>query len=202
MPDRLPAAEREKFMASEELISLIVPVYNVENYLDRCLESLVNQTYKNLEILLIDDGSPDRSGEIAEAWQKKDGRIRLIERCDKLVYNPVRLYYYYQREGSTVRRADTRAMRDLYSMRRQRYVYAKEKYPDIEINYRRFFSECLLLSQYLDEDEQRWVREELKELWPRVKKTASAKDKLKYFFCIHMSSLYYALCRVKKRIIG
>ena len=317
-------------MVSEELISLIVPVYKVENYLDRCLESLVNQTYRDLEILLVDDGSPDSSGEIAEVWQKKDSRIRvfhkenggqssarnlglrqargkyigfvdaddfvepqfaqtlysllvknnagisaigyqevsdtilpehdafepsdteildthdairelfcpdkycdylwnklyrkelfsgigfpdgqvyedtgvlyrLIDRCEKMVWNPARLYCYYQRGNSTIRREDIRAMHDRYAMLRQRYLYVKGKYPDIEMNYRQFFSESLLLSQYLDKDEQRRNREELKELWPRVKNTVSVKDKLKYFFCIHMSRFYYGLCKAKKRIIG
>jgi len=49
-----------------ELISVIVPVYNVENYLDNCVKSIVNQTYKNLEIILIDDGSTDESDAICD----------------------------------------------------------------------------------------------------------------------------------------
>ena len=62
----------------EPLISVIVPVYKVERYLDRCLESLTGQTYHNLEILLVDDGSPDSSGEICDRWAEKDSRIRVI----------------------------------------------------------------------------------------------------------------------------
>ena len=46
------------------LVSVVVPIYNVEKYLDRCINSIVNQTYKNLEIILVDDGSPDRCPEI------------------------------------------------------------------------------------------------------------------------------------------
>ena len=61
-----------------ELISVIVPVYKVEAYLDKCISSIVNQTYRNLEILLVDDGSPDRCGAICDAWAAKDGRIRVI----------------------------------------------------------------------------------------------------------------------------
>lgn len=61
-----------------ELISVIVPVYKVEAYLDKCISSIVNQTYTNLEIILVDDGSPDRSGEICDAWAAKDSRIRVI----------------------------------------------------------------------------------------------------------------------------
>ena len=60
------------------LISVIVPVYNVEKYLDQCIASIVGQTYENLEIILVDDGSPDGSPEICDAWAAKDSRIRVI----------------------------------------------------------------------------------------------------------------------------
>lgn len=62
------------------LISVIVPAYRVENYLDRCLQSITEQTYRNLEIILVDDGSPDRSGEICDAWAQRDSRIRVIHK--------------------------------------------------------------------------------------------------------------------------
>ncbi len=62
------------------LISVIVPVYRVEAYLDRCLRSITEQTYRNLEIILVDDGSPDRSGDICDAWAAKDSRIRVIHK--------------------------------------------------------------------------------------------------------------------------
>ena len=60
------------------LISIIVPVYNVEYYLHECLESLVNQTYFNLEIILIDDGSKDASGKICDEYAAKDSRIVVV----------------------------------------------------------------------------------------------------------------------------
>lgn len=60
--------------------SILVPVYNVEAYLDTCLQSLVNQTYKDFEIILLDDGSPDRSGAMCDSWAEKDARIRVIHR--------------------------------------------------------------------------------------------------------------------------
>ena len=66
------------FMA--EKITVIVPVYNVENYLDKCLDSLVNQTYKNLEIIVINDGSTDNSGIICQEYAQKDNRIVYIEK--------------------------------------------------------------------------------------------------------------------------
>ncbi|MCM1286173.1 MAG: glycosyltransferase [Acetobacter sp.] len=60
------------------LISIIVPVYNVEKYLDKCIESIVNQTYKNLEIILVDNGSFDNCPKICDEWAKKDSRIKVI----------------------------------------------------------------------------------------------------------------------------
>lgn len=61
-----------------KLISVVVPVYKVEKYLDQCVQSIVNQTFKNLEIILVDDGSPDRCGAMCDAWALKDGRIKVI----------------------------------------------------------------------------------------------------------------------------
>ena len=52
-------------------LSIIVPVYQAEKYISKCIESIVNQTYKNLEIILIDDGSTDRSGEICDEYGKR-----------------------------------------------------------------------------------------------------------------------------------
>ena len=62
------------------LISVIVPVYNVEKYLDRCVESIINQTYTNLEIILVDDGSPDNCPAMCDKWAEKDERIRVIHK--------------------------------------------------------------------------------------------------------------------------
>lgn len=63
-----------------ELISVIIPVFNVEKYLARCLDSVINQTYKNLEIILVDDGSPDKSGNICDEYTKIDTRIKVIHK--------------------------------------------------------------------------------------------------------------------------
>lgn len=60
------------------LISVIVPVYKVEQYLDECVESIVNQTHKNLEIILVDDGSPDRCPAMCDAWAVRDNRIKVL----------------------------------------------------------------------------------------------------------------------------
>ena len=61
-------------------ISVIIPVYGVEMYLDRCVESVVNQTYKNLEIILVDDGSPDNCPAMCDEWALRDARIRTVHR--------------------------------------------------------------------------------------------------------------------------
>lgn len=70
-------------MTHEEKISVIVPIYNVENYLERCLKSIQCQTYQNLEVLLIDDGSSDRSAQIAKRYCEKDRRF----------------FYHYKKNG-------------------------------------------------------------------------------------------------------
>ena len=67
-------------MKTEKLISIIVPVYNVEKYLEQCLDSIIGQTYKNLEIILVDDGSTDSSGEICDRYAQQDKRIKVIHR--------------------------------------------------------------------------------------------------------------------------
>ncbi len=65
-------------MQNLELISVIIPVYNVEKYIRECLDSIVNQTYKNLQIILVDDGSSDNSGKICDEFAKKDSRITVV----------------------------------------------------------------------------------------------------------------------------
>ena len=67
-------------MRNEPLISVIVPVYGVEEYLDRCVQSIVGQTYKNLQIILVDDGSPDACPAMCDAWAARDSRIRVIHK--------------------------------------------------------------------------------------------------------------------------
>lgn len=64
----------------EKIISIIIPVYNIEQYLRRCIESVMNQTYHNLQIILVDDGSTDCSGCICDEYAKKDTRIQVIHK--------------------------------------------------------------------------------------------------------------------------
>ena len=64
-------------------VSIVIPIYKVEDYLDRCVESVVSQTYKDLEIILVDDGSPDHCPQMCDAWAKKDDRIKVIHQQNK-----------------------------------------------------------------------------------------------------------------------
>ncbi|MBQ1397138.1 MAG: glycosyltransferase family 2 protein, partial [Clostridia bacterium] len=64
----------------EPLISVIVPIYRIERYLGICIESILDQTYKNIELILVDDGSPDRCPEICDLYASKDSRITVIHK--------------------------------------------------------------------------------------------------------------------------
>ena len=70
-------------MKSDPLISIIIPVYNVAQYLPLCLKSVVEQSYSNLEILVVDDGSTDKSGNIADEWAVRDSRIHVIHQSNQ-----------------------------------------------------------------------------------------------------------------------
>lgn len=76
-------------MRENALISVIVPIYKVERYLNKCLDSIVNQTYKELEIILVDDGSPDGCPKICDEWGLKDSRIKVIHKANAGLGNDV-----------------------------------------------------------------------------------------------------------------
>ena len=61
-------------------VSVIVPVYNVEKYLDKCVQSIVSQTFKDIEIILVDDGSKDKSGRMCDEWSRRDKRVKVIHK--------------------------------------------------------------------------------------------------------------------------
>lgn len=67
-------------MEGNKLVSVIVPIYKVEKYLEKCINSIISQTYTNLEIILVDDGSPDNCGKICESFKNKDSRIKVIHK--------------------------------------------------------------------------------------------------------------------------
>ena len=67
-------------MNQKKLISVIVPVYKTEKYIKQCVDSILNQTYKNLEIILVDDGSPDTCGEICDRYSSSDTRVKVVHK--------------------------------------------------------------------------------------------------------------------------
>ena len=70
-------------MNNKKLVSIIVPAYNVENYIDNCINSLINQTYNNIEIIIVDDGSTDGTLKKSMNYQKKDKRIKILKKNRK-----------------------------------------------------------------------------------------------------------------------
>ena len=64
----------------DPVLSVIVPVYNVEKYLDRCVKSLLNQSFQDIEIILVDDGSTDSSGQMCDIWKTRDCRIKVVHK--------------------------------------------------------------------------------------------------------------------------
>lgn len=67
-------------MNEESLISIIVPIYKVKEYLDECINSIIKQTYSNIELILVDDGSPDECPKMCDEWAMKDDRIKVIHK--------------------------------------------------------------------------------------------------------------------------
>ena len=69
-------------MVANDKVSIIIPVYKVEKYIDKCIQSIMNQTYRNIEIILVDDGSPDSCGEICDYYAKKDNRVKVVHKMN------------------------------------------------------------------------------------------------------------------------
>ncbi len=88
------------------LVSIIVPLYNQERYLDACLHSIGRQSYKNLEVIVVNDGSTDNSSSMAKEWSKKDQRIRVVDKCNEGA-TKARLYGFGLANGDYVAFVDS-----------------------------------------------------------------------------------------------
>ena len=80
MPFVIIKKNMKEFVNMEDLITIVIPIYKVQEYLEKCLNSVICQTYTNLEIILVDDGSPDNCGQICDDYAKKDSRIKVIHK--------------------------------------------------------------------------------------------------------------------------
>lgn len=67
-------------MKSNEMVSVIVPIYNVEKYIGKCIQSILDQTYENIEVILVDDGTPDNSNEICDSYAEKDSKVKVVHK--------------------------------------------------------------------------------------------------------------------------
>jgi glycosyltransferase involved in cell wall biosynthesis len=121
----------------EKLISVIVPVYNVEKYLNRCIESIVNQTYANIEIILIDDGSTDASSLICKEWENKDKRIKYYKK-DNGGLGTARNYGIEYAEGKYISFIDSD---DWWSLDALEKLYNSAQKYDSDVVYMNFYWE-------------------------------------------------------------
>ena len=124
-------------------VSVIIPVYNVEAYLERCLVSVVNQTYRDLEIIIINDGSTDESTKICRAWQKKDSRIVLIEKENEGL-GPARNTGIMRATGEYIAFVDSDDWWELNAIEEIMWVAARDQLDIIYMNF--FYSETDAIS--------------------------------------------------------
>lgn len=116
---------------NNELISIIVPIYNVEKYLRECIDSILIQTYENLEIILVDDGSPDNSGKICDEYLKKDTRIKVFHKPNGGL-SDARNYGIKQANGKYIQFTDSDDFLDK-DMIKTLYMDIKENNSDVSI---------------------------------------------------------------------
>lgn len=167
----------------EPLISVIVPIYKVEAYLDRCVQSIVDQTYTNLEILLVDDGSPDRCPAICDAWSQRDPRIHVIHKQNGGLSDA-------RNAGIEVAKGDWLAFVDSDD-----YIMPQM--------YQRLLSACLeqqadvAVSSYFLDYENR--KESQKSTMPRHLRVFSHDDLMTYFFRVHPVELVVAWNKLYRR---
>lgn len=130
---------KELIKRNETLVSVIVPIYNVAPYIDRCVESIVNQTYCNLEILLINDGSTDESLRKCHEWRKEDDRIIVVDKKNEGL-GPVRNYGIHIARGEYIISVDSDDWVDLHYV--EKLLFAAQKHnADVAICNISFFAQ-------------------------------------------------------------
>ena len=207
-----------------ELISVIVPVYNVERYLRRCVDSILHQTYQNLEVLLVDDGSTDASGAICDEYAAQEERVtavhqkngglsaarnrmmedqgttyRIFQQCSKVAYRPVPMYYYYQRPDSILHRRNMKFYEDKLDMGYQKYQAIREAYPGMSENDAAMLSVVEHCYPYLMQDTERCAKMEafLQECDPAAAKLLCTSSQRKYQLLRCSRRLYAKLFLLK-----
>lgn len=117
-------------MEQERVLTVVVPVYNVSDYVGRCIESILNQTYRYLEVILINDGSTDGSGEICDAYAKKDKRIKVYHRENKGLVSTRKMGVSIATgEVITFVDSDDWIEPDMYQCLME--IYVRDEYPDM-----------------------------------------------------------------------
>ena len=270
---------------NNELVSVIVPVYKVEPYLDRCVASILAQTYPNLEVILVDDGSPDNCPALCDAWAQRDARIRVIHKkngglsdarnvgldaasgayisfvdsddyiaenfietlydllheyhtdisavhwklvyadapevpvpvgrvmedlgiaykilfdAGQIVYSDEPLYYYYQRDGSTLHTDCIKFFQDRLAMVTERYLFLEKRYPDMLENDAYFVDMALndypiLYRSALDPESDQLIRH----AYQKSRSILSFYNKMRFAFFSRSKALYYFIERRNRNL--
>ena len=136
---RLKKMQREDI---NQLISVIIPVYNAEGYLDACVESILRQSYGNIEVILVDDGSTDESGQMCDTWAEKDKRIRVIHKHNEGL-NYARKDGFENSSGNYVTFLDSddlfhkdnikNSLEALYDNDADVVIYASKEFSDLDV---------------------------------------------------------------------
>lgn len=190
---------------TNEFYSFIVPVYNTENYVGRCLDSILNQTYKNFEVICVDDGSTDDSLSILKSYEEKDSRVKVFSQKNSgvsaarnlglaesegesisFVYIDIPMYYYYDRENSVVHTINQADVIDVIEKAYMKNIetYGDNKYLVLEQSFRTLLSARYLSSIDLAVD--------------RCKRCNYLMDKLEIYRCseiVWIKRLIYFLFR-------
>lgn len=170
---------------SNVLVSIVIPVYNAERYLECCIESVVKQTYKNIEILLLNDGSRDNSGHICQKWSKTDSRVKYFEH-ENMRQGPTETKGLYLASGDYITFVDSDDWIDSKT-----YTYC--------INKVRLFNADAIEFNYISVNDSGKVVPYLRE----KTKVYYGKDILQYYMESSTKNGSYSVCRmlVKKNIL-